>query len=443
MRGRGGWLITRRVSKGVGEQRLEITIVTVGSRGDVQPYVALGLGLEAAGHRVRLATHRPFAAFVRERGLEFAEIGGEPQQMLQTEAGRAWVESGHNPVRFVRRLAQLLEPVAMEMATQAETACRGSELILYSTFGMVAYYVGQKLGVPVIATPLQPLTRTRAFPNIAFPSELQLGGWFNWLTHVLGEQLFWQPIRPLVKGWSDRLGLAKTSFWGPFGRLNNSGPPLVYGFSPQVVPRPADWGSHIHIAGYWFLERREEWEPPADLLSFLADGPRPIYLGFGSMTLRNPEETALLVGRALALSGRRAVVLRGWGGLEVMASGTEVFVMEQVPHDWLFPKMAAVVHHGGAGTTAAGLRAGVPSVVVPFFADQNFWAGRVAALAVGPEPIPRRKLTAARLAGAIITATEDAGMAEQAASLGARIHAEDGVERAVAVIERLVAECCG
>lgn len=419
---------------------MQITIVTVGSRGDVQPYVALGLGLEAAGHRVRLATHSPFAAFVRERGLEFAAIAGEPQQILQTEAGRAWVESGQNPVRFVRRLAQLLEPVAVEMATEAETACRGSDLILYSTFGMVGYYVGQKLGVPTIAAPLQPLTRTRAFPNIAFPPEPGVGGWFIWLTHLLGEQLFWQPIRPLVNGWTDRLGLPRESFWGPFGRLNKVGPPLVYGFSPQVVAKPADWAKHIQVAGYWFLQRPETWKPPADLLSFLADGPRPVYLGFGSMTLRNSEETALLLGRALALSGRRAVVLRGWGGLEVAAPGVEIFVVEQVPHDWLFPKMAAVVHHGGAGTTAAGLRAGVPSVVVPFFADQNFWASRVAALGVGPASIPRRRLTAARLAGAIITATEDTGIGKRAARLGALIRAEDGVERAVALIERLVVE---
>jgi UDP:flavonoid glycosyltransferase YjiC (YdhE family) len=334
----------------------------------------------------------------------------------------------------------LLEPEVAEMAVEVEAACRDSDLILYSTFGMVAYYVAQKLGVSVISVPLQPLTRTGAFPNIAFPADPGWGAHFNRLTHRLGEQLFWQVIRPVVNRWTDQLGLPAASFWGPFGKLNNEGPPLVYGFSPQVVPKPADWGAHIHLAGYWFLEPEAGWEPSGELLAFLAAGPRPIYLGFGSMTHRDPEETARLVGQALALSGRRAVVLRGWGGLEAVAAGADIFVLERVPHAWLFPKVAAVVHHGGAGTTAAGLRAGVPAVVVPFFADQNFWAGRVAALGVGPEPVPRQQLTAAGLAGAIITATEDRSLRERAAELGRQLQAEDGVGRGVALIERLAAE---
>lgn len=415
---------------------MQITIVTAGSRGDVQPYLALGAGLTASGHRVRLATHRPFAPFVQAHGLEFAPISGDPQQILQTEAGQAWVDSGRNPLRFVRRLVQLLEPTVIEMATDAEAACLGSELILYSTFGMVGYYVAQKLGVRAISVPLQPLTRTRAFPNIVFPSDPGWGGFFNWLTHLLGEQLFWQAVRPVINRWTDLLELPRASFWGPFARLNNAGPPLIYGFSPHVVPKPPDWGEHVHVAGYWFLAQ-PAWEPPEELLAFLAAGPRPVYVGFGSMTLRNPQETARLVGQALALSGRRAVVLRGWGGLEALAPGVEICVVDNVPHAWLFPQMSAVVHHGGAGTAAAGFRAGVPTVVVPFFADQNFWAGRVAALRTGPAPIPRRRLTAAKLAGAIITATEDKGMKARAAALGRRIRAEDGVDRAVTLIEGL------
>ena len=422
---------------------MQITIVTAGSRGDVQPYVALGSGLAEAGHRVRVATHRPFAEFVQEHGLQFAPVEGDPQQILQTEAGRAWVESGQNPVRFVRRMVELLEPAVVGMATDALAACRGSDLILYSTFGMVGYYVAEKLGVPALSVPLQPLTRTRAFPNISFPADLGRAGWVNWLSHLLGEQLFWQAIRPVVNRWTERLELPPASFWGPFAELNNAGPPMIYGFSPAVVPKPADWADHIHLAGYWFLEQEAAWEPPAALLAFLADGPRPIYVGFGSMTHRDPEETARLVGLALALSGRRAVVLRGWGGLAAAAPAAEVFEVDHVPHAWLFPKMAAVVHHGGAGTTAAGLRAGVPAVVVPFFADQNFWAGRVAALGAGPAPIPRGRLTAAGLAGAIISATEDAAMAARAAELGRQIRAEDGVGRAVALVERMMGTTAG
>ncbi len=205
----------------------------------------------------------------------------------------------------------------------------------------------------------------------------------------------------------------------------------MYGFSPSIVPRPADWGSHVHVTGYWFNDPENGWRPPAELAHFLDAGPPPVYVGFGSMTDRDPAVVARIVLEALEQTGCRAVVLSGWARLPGVTDRPGVHFVENVPHDWLFPKMAAVVHHGGAGTTHAGLRAGAPTVVVPFFTDQPFWGARVAELGVGPRPIPRRELSSDRLATALCRVTRDPVMRARASAIGSRIRAEDGVANAV------------
>ena len=213
--------------------------------------------------------------------------------------------------------------------------------------------------------------------------------------------------------------------------------PVLYGFSPAVIPVPADWDGNTHVTGYWFVDEIDGWTPPSALLDFLEAGTPPVYIGFGSMSNRNPRETAELIIRALKQIGQRAILLSGWGGLHSEDLPDSIFMIDSIPHSWLFPRVAAVVHHGGASTTAAGLRAGIPSVIVPFFGDQPFWGRRVAELGVGPNPIPRGKLTSERLANAIQQAVTDKGMHERAASLGAKIQTEDGIARAAEVIEQI------
>jgi sterol 3beta-glucosyltransferase len=232
------------------------------------------------------------------------------------------------------------------------------------------------------------------------------------------------------------LDLPASSPWGPFGSDRLAHGPILYGFSPSVIAPPRDWGEHVHVTGYWFLDPPSDWTPPPALVEFLQAGPPPVYIGFGSMSSQRPEETAALVGQALARAGQRAIMLSGWGGLH-QADSDSVFMVDSVPHAWLFPQVAAVVHHGGAGTTAASLRAGVPSIVIPFHGDQPFWGQRVADLGVGPAPIPRRNLTVERLAQAIHRAVTDQPMRQRAADLGAKIRAEDGVARAVALVQQI------
>ena len=222
----------------------------------------------------------------------------------------------------------------------------------------------------------------------------------------------------------------------PFAALEQPGRTILYGYSPLVLPPPTDWGDSVHVTGYWFLEPPAEWAPPADLVHFLQSGPPPVYIGFGSMVNSKPEETTKLVLQALARTGQRGVLSAGWGGLQQADLPETVFMIGSIPFSWLFPQMAAVVHHGGAGTTSIGLWAGIPAIVTPFMGDQPFWGQRVYELGVGPKPIPRRRLTIDRLAEAIRCAVTDTAMQQAAASLGERIRAEDGIARAVAVIEQ-------
>ena len=217
--------------------------------------------------------------------------------------------------------------------------------------------------------------------------------------------------------------------------MNGRPQPIIGSYSPIISPKPDDWGKNIYLTGYWFLDPPANWQPPPTLMNFNNAGAPPVYIGFGSMANRSPQKTTQLVVDALARTGQRGILAAGWGGLDQTLLPDTIFALDSVPHTWLFPRMAAIIHHGGAGTTAAGLRAGLPSMLVPHMGDQHFWAKRVEELGVGPQSIPRRKLTAERLANAITIATKDQDMQARAAALGERIRAEDGVGRAIEIIE--------
>ncbi len=416
---------------------MHITLLTVGTRGDVQPYVALGLGLKEAGHDVRVATHEVFKELILGNGLEFAPLTVDIQAVMGGPDGQRWLESGRNQIRFVLRMIRLAFPTLQQMLDDSWVACQGTQAILYSTFAIAGYSIAEALGIPSIAAPLQPLTRTRTFPiMMSLPQRFNLGRTFNWLSYLIGEQFLWQPFRKAINRWRrERLSLPPIPFRGPFEYLYRERYPWIYGFSPSVIPRPVDWPDWIHVSGYWFLGLQEDWSPPARVLDFLAAGPPPVCIGFGSMIDRDQVELMNMAVQALDQARRRGILLTGWGGMDEMALSQDVLVLESIPHEWLFPRMAAVVHHGGAGTTAAALRSGAPSIVTPFFADQPFWGQVVERLGVGPAPIMRRELTTKRLAEAIRMATSDEGVKARAKALGERIQSEKGVIRAVQIVE--------
>ena len=418
---------------------MHIAIIALGSQGDVQPYVALGKGLQDAGHRVRLISHHNFAGLVQPHGLEFFPVSGNTQEVAESPEMRALLEKG-NFIRIMRHTAKAAEEAAVNWAQEGLTACKGVELLVVGVGGLgVGLGLAEKLGIPLMQAHIFPFTPTRAFPGILFPQHLgKLGGVFNRVSHGLVQQVLWQSVRGADNAMREKvLGLPKAGLLGYYGSPILNRYPTLYGFSPSVIPQPSDW-KNVEITGYWFLDAASDWTPPQALTDFINAGPPPIYIGFGSMGNRNPEATAELVLKALQQTGQRAVMLSGWSGMRSENLPDSVCMVDSVPHAWLFPRMAAVIHHGGAGTTAAGLRAGVPSVVIPFFADQPYWGQTVANLGVGTQPIPRKQLSTEKLAGAIHTAVTDSAMRKKASQLGEAIRAESGLKRAAAVIEKHV-----
>lgn len=418
---------------------MRVRVITIGSQGDVRPYVALGAGLRAAGHDVRIATHPGFEDLVRKRGLDFAPVSGDPRELADNRQLRALNDDGRNVVRWVRTFNDIDAPLMRQRLRDCWEACHDADVIVVSILPyLFGYAIASKLQVPLVRAFYFPVSPTRSYPVEMWPAWFPLGKRLNKATYHAQRQLLWQIARPwIAPACREVLGLETLPRLEPFGDLDRQQQLLLYAYSAAVAPPPPDWGDWIDVTGYWFLDRSNDWTPPPALAAFLNDGPPPVYIGgFASMTNRNPAELARTVVRALALSGQRAVVLTGWGGLDAAELPPEIFAIDWVPFDWLFRRVAAVVHHGGAGTTAASLRAGVPTIIVPFFLDQFFWGRRVFELGVGPRPIPRKRLDAETLAAAIEIAATDPNMRGRAAKLGTRIRAEDGVARAVATFER-------
>jgi UDP:flavonoid glycosyltransferase YjiC (YdhE family) len=295
--------------------------------------------------------------------------------------------------------------------------------------------IAEKLDIPLVQAYVFPFTPTREFSSVLTP---RLPAFLNRFSHQLTRQLMWQGFRSAdTIARKKVLNIPPASLLGPYHSKSTQNMPILYGFSPTVIPKPSDWRSDAHVTGYWFTDEGENWQPPAALLDFLQSGPAPVYIGFGSMSNRNPEQTADLVIQALSLTGQRAILLSGWGGLQKANIPDSIFMIDSIPHSWLFPRMSAVIHHGGASTTAAGLQAGIPSVIIPFFGDQPFWGRRVAELGVGAKPIPRKRLTAERLANAIQEVITNVNMRQRAAKLGNQIQAENGIESAVEILNEL------
>lgn len=410
---------------------MKITILTTGSRGDVQPFVALGTGLKQAGYEVTVCTHEHFASFIKARGLQYAFMNDELIRLAETDEGRAAFESGGNPFGLLKKVM----PAVRKTLDESWAAAQGAQAIVYHPKALAGSHIAEKLNIPgFLSLPVPLCTPTSAFPLPLLP-DLKLGGWLNKLSYKI-LPLLSAPYMGAVNEWRERvLNLPRRSFGASQRVLRFGEPvPVLYCYSRHAVPIPEDWPDTAAVTGYWFLDREDGWKPPAGLCEFLAAGEAPVYVGFGSMAGRNPEKLTEVVLEALAKSRQRGVLATGWGGLAASALPDTVFQVESVPHDWLFPLCRAVVHHGGAGTTAAGLRAGKPAVICPFFGDQPFWGRRLFELGVAPAPLPQHKLTADNLAAAIRLAVSSEDMRRRAVEIGEKIGAENGVARAVELI---------
>jgi sterol 3beta-glucosyltransferase len=410
---------------------MKIIVFAAGSRGDIQPCIALSKGLKQAGYRVWLAAPGDFADFIRQHEVNHYSLRGDVQQIMASDTGRKFMETGGaNPLKSIGAIRKLIAPVVKQMAEDAYAACQEADAIIcLGVFGAFGQAIAESLCIPIIHIEPTPLLPTSAFPAPSWPIQKNLGGLHNRISGMAMLEVLWQWYRPFVHDFRRSLGLSTYTAIRFYRALRSH--PLLGAYSPTIIPHPTDWPGSVHVTGYLFLDAQPDWQPSSELKTFLEAGDPPVYIGFGSMAGRNPETLASLALESLVKSGQRGLLLTGWGGLRTESTPDNVFVVDAVPHSWLFPRMAAVVHHGGAGTTAEGLRAGVPSVIVPFVLDQSFWGARIKGLGLGPDPVPQKKLTADLLADAIRTAVSDSRMKQQADAYGMAIRTENGVESAV------------
>lgn len=415
---------------------MKITILTAGTRGDIQPYLSLAIRLKQAGYEVMLGAPSNFDGFVGEHGVPFAPLRADYYQLMDSPEGQA-LKSG-NPIRVMQHMRTTVFPLMRKLMDDTWQAAQGADAIIYHPKLFTTPHIGEKLNIPVILAATVPiLTPTGSFPAPGVFNR-NLGATFNRLTYKAMD-LATRSFKGIVKDFRrEVLALPEQSKAVKGNILNGQPIPVLYCYSQHVVPVPTDWDGTAHVTGYWWLDEAADWQPPKELQAFLAAGDAPVYVGFGSMIAESPEQTTRVVIEALQQSGQRGVIASGWGGLRPADLPPNIYLLKEAPHEWLFPRMRAVVHHGGAGTTAAGLRAGKPTVICPFIADQPFWGSQVAALGAGPTPVPQKQMTADKLAMAIRTAATDTPMRQRAEAVGKQLATEDGVGNALRVIERIV-----
>jgi len=421
---------------------MHVTLLTAGTRGDVQPYVALGLGLRRAGYTVRVAAPDAFRALVLERGLQFAPVAQAFEALTSGASWRRWQESGDDVVAYVRgafHVTRAAGGVIEALIDDYWNACQDTDLVIGSSAAIGGPQLAEAARVPYCWALLQPMSPTRAFPHFLTPAALRLGRRFNQVTYRVAEQVYWLLFAPALSRWlARRVGRHRLSHRDRHSFLGATSDVVLCGFSPRVVPRPPDWGENVAECGYWFLDAPSGWQPPDDLTAFLRGGSPPVFVALERIGWARRDDLLGLTLEALARAGCRGVLFVQGYPVDLGDLPETVLAVQSVPHDWLFPRVAAVVHHGGPGTTASALRAGVPSVGIPGFYDQPYWSRRIAALGVGPAPIPRRQLTAARLRAAISEMTTSARMRTRAQLLGAGIRGEQGVWRAVRRVHELL-----
>src|SRR5271169_926688 len=420
---------------------MKICVLAFGSRGDVQPAVALSARLAGRGHGVRLVAPLNFAKLAAGRGFDFVALPLDITEELQSEADILF-SARVQPLAFIRWSIKIWRKVIGIFLPSILDAGEGAELVvatgLMDTLGGM---LAERLGVPCVYAWWLPMLAARDFLFNTTENPLpRFPGWLNRGIVLTYESALWLATRGALSRAREDFGLGRAGLTPPLRAAVGRGETLLLAYSGELLPRSREWPANVETTGWWTLPDGDGWTPPPELARFLAEGREPIYVGFGSMTFKDHDETFWAVLGALGAldkTGARAIVAAGWGGLQRDDLPASAFALDEAPHDWLFDRVAAIVHHGGAGTTGAAVRAGKPSIVTPFVVDQFAWAHTLYARGIAPEPLPHRKLTAEALAAAITTALGDADMRRRAAKIGERVRAEDGVGRAVAVIERV------
>lgn len=408
---------------------MNIVILTLGTRGDVQPFLALAIALQAAGYQVTLGADTEFKTMIEERKVPYVALHLGLKEYLNSEEGK---QAMHKEQAGKDSFEQMVRP----MLDACWEAAQDADLLIYDTMLFPAYHIAEKLQIPAIMASVMPnMSPTKAFALIG-ATKLGFGSWGNRLSYYWYYLAWWQGHADIKRWCKETLNLSVSGWFTDYGYRNGKAVPALYAYSQALMPSPDDWSKTSYASGYWFLNSHDKSPLPDDLETFIDAGKQPISIGFGSMVGMDSEHLTDIVLSAVKEAQQRAVIITGWGGLVKRATSDTVFYIDAVDYDYLFPRMKAVIHHGGAGTTATGLRFAKPTVICPFVTDQFFWGDVVYDQGYGPKPMPQRTMKADQLAKAIRIVSTDQKMQDRVNHLSQQLKNENGIKKAISFIEK-------
>lgn len=411
-----------------------VAVASLGTRGDVDPAIALAQALRRAGYGVIFCGPINFEAEIRKEGLDYRPLRVDMRATIHSDETRSFLDA--NVIEQIRRLRAVTREMDRAAIYDLYDAVKDADAVVFNILLTFSLDIAEALGIPAALYALQPIAPTRALPVCSLPVKT-LGPALNRATYALFRLNSEFLYKEITRARATLLNAPPRKRWKNPTHIHGAMAPSVLAVSPAVFPRPDDWPDTARQTGYWFRDAPTDWAPDPELAAFLRDGPQPIYVGFGSMPLPRAAATRQILVEALQRTGIRAVIDRGWAGLAPSAAGDRLFMIDGAPHSRLFPLVAAVVHHGGAGTTATGLRAGRPSLICPVMIDQSFWGRRVAAIDAGPAPLPVRRWTVNALADRLTDLVCNPLYVEGAKRTAEAVAAEDGLSDAVRILREL------
>lgn len=412
----------------------KISILTVGSRGDVEPFLAIAKGLKAVGYDVRLVTHPDFISLAEKHNIKLTPIRMTAKDFVR----KTMHPPESNLFSFIRIARGVLEPILDSVLPDMWLLSRDSDAIISSGTALWGIEIAERLDVPHILAGLQPLYPTAEFPQVLAPSWFNLKGLPNRISYSVVSLAYWQIASRSINKWrKEYLNLPERDEPFSEGRAWNEQLHLL-GYSDLVIPHPKDWGGNVYTTGYWRIADCSSFVPSTELAEFLENRVKPIYVGFGSMSYSDLSEIAQKVVRTLKQTGQRAIISFKEKDLDGISLSPNIVNVDSIPHDWLFPRLAAAVHHGGAGTTGSVLTAGIPSATIPFFSEQPFWGNRIEKLGVGPQPILKENVSVERLIYLFGNLVSNQAIKKRASHIGRRLRKENGLEAATKLIQEYI-----
>lgn len=409
---------------------MKFCILCIGSHGDIRPYIALGIGLKKRGHEVCIASHQQAEFLCSKYHLNFSRVDGDLTELLNTTQGREilW-ESGRKKLFFLKELMKEFKRVLEIQLPMSVQVAKGSDVLIYSPAAFAGPHLGEYLGIPSFLMTLQPDGRTKKIPSCLFPNLKRFGAVGCLLSYFFAEQQFWQPIRAHINKWRKHsLGMRKMNFWGPKADPIARNIPRIIALNPAIIERPDDWPSGIHMTNFCRIMEGEQWDPPEDLQKFCEEKPA-LYVSFGSLTEACPESITKKIINVLIKNRIRSIVNEDLPGVKSLKLPPWIFLLKYAPHDWLLPQVDAIVHHGGVGTTGAGLYAGCPTMVVPFIVDQFFWGEKIWELGIGPQSLAAHYFEGDAFESRVKDLLTNPSYRENAQSMQSKLNSsEDGVE---------------